>query len=233
MFLAGNMGILLAQDSPQQANVAAASSAPLTSDQIISQAYIPLTVGQKYLYTFDQVVGPGALFADGFHSLIDYGLNKPHQWGTEGGSIGLRAASTFGRSFLRENIAFGVRAFDHEDPRYFRSGHGNVLSRTRYAAVHTLMVRNDNGSMMPAYSLFIAGSTMPFIAQSWRPEPFSIARGFRGGGTIMGLAVVANVWNEFWPDVREKLPKRLARHRPSKGWFGRDTDTGSSSGDHE
>lgn len=227
MFLTGSAGVILAQNPPPEASSSAASVAPLTSDQIISRAYIPLTLSQKYIYTFDRVLGPGALFADGFHSLVDYGLNKPHEWGTEGGSIGLRAASSFGRSFLRENIAFGVRAFDHEDPRYFRSGHGNVLARTRYAAMHTFMVRSDNGSMMPAYSLFIAGSTMPFIAQSWRPEPFSVGRGFRGGGTIIGLAVVANVWNEFWPDVRAKLPKRFARYRSAKGWISRDNDNGS------
>jgi hypothetical protein len=197
---------------------------PLTSDQIISQVYFPLTLGQKYLYTFDRVLGPGALFADGIHGLIDEGLNRPHQWGTEGGSIGLRAASTFGRSFLPENIAFGVRAFDHEDPRYFRSGQGNLFSRTRYAAIHTFLVRNDHGSSMPAYSLFVAGSTMPFIAQSWRPEQFSVARGFGGAGSILGLAVVANVWNEFWPDIRAKLPRRLGG-RVRTTWFSQDSAT--------
>jgi len=212
MFLLGGMNSLLAQESqdPQPVqDVPTSSPAPLTSDQIVSQVYIPLTLGQKYLYTFDRVLGPGALFADGFHGVLDYSLNKPHQWGTEGSSIGLRAASTFGRSFLRENIAFGVRALDHEDPRYFRSGHGTLLSRTRYAAVHTFLVRNDNRSEMPAYSLLVSAWTMPFVAQTWRPEQFSVARGFGGGGTIMGLAVVANVWNEFWPDIRAKLPRRL------------------------
>ncbi len=204
MLLAGSAGLLLAQD---QNSIVPSGSTPLSSDQIISQVYLPLTLTEKYLFTFDKVLGPGALFADGLHSLIDEGLNRPHQWGTEGTSIALRAASTFGRSFLRENIAFGVRALDHEDPRYFRSGQGTLFSRARYAAIHTFMVRSDRGTTMPAYSLFVAGSTMPFIAQTWRPEQFSPARGFGNAGTIMGLAVVANVWNEFWPDVRAKLPR--------------------------
>jgi hypothetical protein len=224
MLLVGSIGLLAAQESestPPEQNPAASPSAPLTSDQIIANVYVPLTPGQKYLYTFDKVLGPGALFADGFHGLLDYSLNKPHQWGTEGSSIGLRAASTFGRSFLRENIAFGIRALDHEDPRYFRSGHGTLFSRTRYAAIHTFVVRNDNGSPMPAYSLFVAGSTMPFIAQSWRPERFSVARGLGGSGTILGLAVVANVWNEFWPDIRAKLPRRLGG-KIRTTWFSQD-----------
>ena len=233
LLLFGSTSVLLAQESqgpsPDQHVAAPSGSTPLTSDQIFSKVRIPLTLGQKYLYTFDRVLGPGALFADGFHGLIDYGLNKPHQWGREGESIGLRAASTFGRSFLRENIAFGVRALDHEDPRYFRSGHGNLFSRTRYAAIHTFLVRNDNGSTMPAYSLFVAGSTMPFIAQSWRPEQFSLARGFGGGGTILGLAVVANVWNEFWPDIRATLPKKLGGGIRTN-WFTQDSVPQAASG---
>jgi hypothetical protein len=211
------------QDPPADSTSPVASdSTPLTSDQIVSQLYAPLTEGQKYLYTFDKVFGPGALFADGVHALMDDAMNLPKQWGRDGGEpIALRAASTFGRAFLRENIAYGVRAFDHEDPRYFRSGQGNMLSRVRYAAIHTFMVHNDNGSIMPAYSLFIADSTMPFIAQSWRPEPFSLARGFRGAGVGMSLAVVANVWNEFWPDVREKFPWKLNRTIRTT-WFNQD-----------
>jgi hypothetical protein len=233
MFLVGSIGFALPQESqstPLDPNVQAAGvSIPPTSDRIVAQIYVPLTVSQKYLYTFDKVLGPGALFADGFHGLLDYGLNKPRQWGTEGGSIGLRVASTFGRGFLSENIAFGVRALDHEDPRYFRSGQGTFFSRTRHAAIHTFMVRNDNGSTMPAYSLFVAGATMPFVAQSWRPEQFSVARGFGGGGTILGLAVVANVWNEFWPDIRAKLPRRFGGGMKTT-WFSQDYVTPASSG---
>lgn len=230
MLLGGSVGTLLAQEPqnpPADQNVSAADTALPSSDQIASQIYLPLTLGQKYLFTFDKVAGPGALFADGIHGLMDYAMNNPHQWGTEGGSIGLRVASSFGRAFLRENIAFGVRAFDHEDPRYFRSGHGNVLSRVRYAAVHTFMVHNDNGSIMPAYSLFVSDSTMPFIAQSWRPEPFTVTRGFRGAGIGLSLAVVANEWNEFWPDVRQRLPRRLGGGIRTN-WFSQDYATPAS-----
>ncbi len=203
--------------------------AALTSDQIISQVYLPLTLGQKYLFTFDKVLGPGALFADGIHGLTDYALNRPLQWGREGSSIWIRAASSFGRSFLRENIAFGVRAIDHEDPRYFRSGKGNLVARTRYAAIHTFMARNDNGSTMPAYSLFVTSATMPFIAQSWRPEQFSMARGFGGTASIMGQALLANVWNEFWPDIRAKLPRKLGGGMRTT-WFNQPTVAQASPG---
>ena len=47
-------------------------------------------------------------------------------------SFSVRMANVFGLSFLRQNIAFGVRAFDREDPRYFRKVKGTGRERTKY-----------------------------------------------------------------------------------------------------
>ena len=216
VLLAGSLGIVSAQQPPSGTSTSAVAEAkPLGSDQIIANAYVPLSLEQKYMFTVARVAGPGPIIALGFHALIDDAMNRPRQWGTDEGSIALRTASAFGRSFLRQNIAFGVRALDHEDPRYFRSGRGRVLSRVRYAAVHTLTARNDNGSTMPAYSLFVSAATMPFIAQSWRPEPFGVGRGFRGAGIGIGVAIGADLWNEFWPDFRARLPRKLGGARTS------------------
>jgi len=115
----------------------------------------------------------------------------------------------FRPQLLASKHRVGVRVLDLKTPRYFRSGIGNPLSRLRYATVHAFAVRKDDGSTMPAYSLFVSASTMPFIAQSWRPEPFSVNRGVVGSGITFGIAVAANVWYEFWPDFREKLPRKL------------------------
>lgn len=217
MLLIGSAGMLRCQDVPSGSDtdgLPGASSPAWTS----SQTSLPLTLGQKYLYTASEVAGPGALFSVGFHALLDEGMNRPAQWGTGEGSYDVRAASIFGRSFLRQNIAFGVRALDHEDPRYFRSGQGSGWSRIRYATIHTFLVHNDNGSLMPAYSLFVAGATMPFIAQSWSPQEFSAARGFRGATAVVSGAIAADLWYEFWPDLRQKLP-RLFRKNRRLSWF--------------
>ncbi len=229
--LMGSWCILSAQDlpnlPPDPSAAAGADAAPVPSippspGPILSQADVPLTLVQKYLVTMDQVAGPGALFAVGIHGMFDHVLDRPHQWGPGAEAIGPRIASDFGRRFLRQNIAFGVRALDHEDPRYFRSGQGSVLSRVRYAAMHTFLVRNDDGSAMPAYSLFVSAAAMPFIAQAWRPETFSVARGFGGGGVCIGVAIATNIWDEFWPDLRAKLPRKLGGGVKTS-WFSQGT----------
>jgi hypothetical protein len=140
---------------------------------------------------------------------IDQIWKKPASWGSNSESFGVRVGDHFGAVFVHENIAFGVRAFDHEDPRYFRSGHGNGLTRARYALVHTFAVHSDNGSLMPAYSLFAGSFATPAIAHIWRPGPLTIGRDVRGGSIGLGIGVVENLFREFSPDLRQLLPKRF------------------------
>ena len=118
-------------------------------------------------------------------------------------------ASHLGERFLHENIAFGVRALDHEDPRYFRKGRGNGWARVGYAFAHTFAVHSDNGSLMPAYSLLAGCYATPVISYLWRPGPFTLGREARDGSIGLSVGVVQNVWHEFSPGLRRMLPKRF------------------------
>jgi hypothetical protein len=169
----------------------------------------PLSLGQKYLYSLDRIAGPVAWVGFAAGAGIDQIWKKPAYWGDTSQSFGVRVADHFGAVFLHENIAFGVRALDHEDPRYFRSGRGSHWTRVGYAFVHTFAVHNDDGSLMPAYSLFAASFATPAIAHVWRPGPLTFGREARGGGIGVGVGVFENLWREFSPDLRQMLPKRF------------------------
>ena len=151
------------------------------------------------------MAGPAQWIGFAVRAGMDQAEKSPNAWGYGADSFGVRMASRFGKSFLRENIAFGVRAMDGEDPRYFRLGKGGGWKRTRYAFTRSFMARNDDGSWMPAYSRFVADYATPFIAQSWRPEVFSAARGFRGGSVGMGVGFGSNLGQEFWPDLKKQF----------------------------
>ena len=90
------------------------------------------------------------------------------------------------RAFVKEALAFGVRAVDGEDPRYARSGQAKLWTRVRYAVRHTFEVHSRNGGYMPAYSLF-ANYAMPFIAQEWYP-------GQRHAGRELGSGTAGVRW---------------------------------------
>jgi hypothetical protein len=167
--------------------------------------YIPITLKQKYEYSLEQMFSGPHLIAILAHIGFDQAEDNPHAWGSNAPSFGIRAASLFGRSFLRATAASGIRGLDHEDPRYFYSHKTNNLDRTKYAIFHTFEVRNDNGSMMPAYSRFIGDLGMPFLAQTWHPGGINVPTAFRSGGIGVGLGIGMSIAQEFWPDVKHAL----------------------------
>ncbi|HLX45102.1 MAG TPA: hypothetical protein VKR43_16765, partial [Bryobacteraceae bacterium] len=204
-------------DEPTQQGPEQVSSSE--GEAVSSAPYTPLDLGQRYLYALDRVVGPARLVGFVAHSGLDQVWKKPEQWGSQPESFGYRVASRFGDALLKETIRFGISAADGEDPRYFRSGHGTVWKRTGYALGHTFWVHKDDGSMMPAYSLFLADFVTPAVTQQWRPGPFTGLREIRSGTLGMGANALTNVWQEFWPDLRKKLPNRF-QERLTRGLRG-------------
>lgn len=176
-----------------------------SDDTTSTDPYTPLTLSQNYAWSLHQMIGAGPLFGIAAGAAMDHSTHTPKAWGQGTEGFAERAGSHFGRIAVRDNLAFGIRALDHEDPRYFRSHQHGVWKRTRYAVGRSIMVRNERGGYMPAYSTLAADLATPFIAQTWRPEPISGGRELRSGGMALGFAVVRNLGQEFWPDVKKKI----------------------------
>jgi len=164
--------------------------------------YKPITLRQKYQYSIEQMFSGPRLIAILAHAGFDQAEDNPHAWGSNAPAFGIRTASLFGRSFLRATAGSGIRALDHEDPRYFYSHKADNWARTKYALVHTFEVRNDNGSMMPAYSRFIGNFGMPFLAQTWHPGGINPPVALRSGAVGLAVGMGMSVAQEFWPDVK-------------------------------
>jgi len=175
--------------------------------------YTPLDLKQKYLFSLYAMAGPTQWIGFAVHAAMDQAEKTPVAWGSGMDSFGVRMANHFGRSFLRENIAFGVRALDHEDPRYFRMEKGTFWNRTRYALNSTFLARRDDGGWMPAYSRFISDYATPFISSTWDPQKFTVAHGIRGGSLGIGMGFGSNLFSEFGPDLKKRFWKR-SRHMP-------------------
>lgn len=196
---------------PEQEVKPAQDTAPvhtlLNPDALSDQEppYQPITLKQKYEYSLEQMFSGPRILAIIARTALDQVEVTPHAWGSNAPALGVRVASQFGRSFVRATIASGIRAIDHEDPRYFYSHKTNPWARTKYAIVHTFEVRNDNGSMMPAYSRFIGDVGMPFLAQTWHPNGINAPDALRSAGMGIGIGMGMNIAQEFWPDVKHAL----------------------------
>lgn len=169
--------------------------------------YEPFTLKQNYTYSLGEIFATSSLFQVVGSAAFDQVGKHTDGWGSRSGDFGLRTASWFGHSFIRENLAFGIRALDGEDPRYTRLGHGGVFKRTAYAIGHTFAVRGKNGGYMPAWS-FLADYATPFIVREWEPGAIHPYREAKGGSIAVASIVGMNFGKEFWPDVKKKLQRR-------------------------
>jgi hypothetical protein len=213
--MCGTSALSAQEMDPDHPSDISSSSVSESWTDLQPSSYIPLDLKQKYIYSINEMAGPTHWIAFAMGAAMDQALKSPVGWGNGGGSFGVRMANHFGLAFLHENIAFGIRALDHEDPRYFRKGTGSTSQRVKYALRSTFLARRDSGGWLPAYSVFAADFATPFLAQTWRPDGFSMARAFRGGPLHIGAGFGANLWQEFWPDIRKIASKhsKLLRER--------------------
>lgn len=204
---AGGLTVWAQQDPDPEPTVDQLAPGSSSSDPSVESPYSPLTFKEKWLFSVSQVFGPQRFAGYAMHTMFDYAFDLPKQWGREGDSLAVRVASDFGTNLIRHDLQFAIQAIDHEDPRYFRSNLHGGFKRTKYAVLHTLVARNDNGSWMPAYSLLITDYGMPYLVRQWRPDPMHALTGFEAGTMGLGVSMGSNIFYEFLPDLKKKLPK--------------------------
>jgi hypothetical protein len=165
----------------------------------------PLTVRRRYRYALKRMFGESALATAVLRGGLDqFGI--PHQWGAGPDTFAMHVASRLALNLIRQNIEFGVSAFDREDPHYIPDGPDGTWRRARYAALRTFTSRRDDGRIIPAYSLIIADLAVPFIAAQWGPPRYrTTGYCLRAGALSLGGGVAINVSREFWPDLKRKL----------------------------
>jgi hypothetical protein len=195
---------LLAQDLDRNDLTASPASTSMVS---ATPAYVPLTLGQNYMWSVHNIVDPERLFLIAAKASFDHASDDPSKWGEGMGGYATRVSSRLGYVAVRENVAFGLRALDHEDPRYVRMGSGGGWERARHAVVRSVLARNEKGNTMPAYSELVADFGTPFIAQTWHPGVIRGGREFTSGGMALGVNAFTNLCSEFWPDIRKKLAR--------------------------
>jgi hypothetical protein len=107
---------------------------------------------------------------------------------------------------VENTIGFGVAAAFKQDPRYFYSGQQGAWRRLKYAVVNTFVTRTDSGGRTVSLWRFAGNYGGQFVANTWRPERIATTReAFERGTLSVGFDVGANIFKEFWPDIRKKL----------------------------
>jgi hypothetical protein len=141
---------------------------------------------------------------------IEQDTNAKKSYGQGALGYAKRFGADFTDAFTNELFVVGVYpSLLHEDPRYFRLGHGSGLRRTGYALSRILIARTDSGGHRFNCSEFLGNFTSGSISQLYYPQN---ERGIGGVFTRMSVQIsydaLFNILKEFYPDLKRKLHRK-------------------------
>jgi len=172
---------------------------------------VSLTPKQKISLAFHSATDPvafaTAFVVAGYHEARDD--DPGFGWGIEG--YGKRSGAAYLDSFDGNMIGNGfLPALLHQDPRYFRMGHGTATHRLLFALATTVICKHDNtGKWEPNYSNVLGNIASGGISNLYYPSSNSrISQTFTNGFIVTAEGGVGSIFQEFWPDVSRKILHR-------------------------
>ncbi len=176
---------------------------------------VSLTAGQKMRLAFRSSVDPvtfaaGFLVA-GYHEVLDD--DPGFGWGAAG--YGKRAGAAYLDAFNGTMIGNGILpALLHQDPRYFRLGHGTKVHRVLYALYTNVACKHDNTHKWePNYSNVAGNILSGAISNLYYPAQDSgIGETFSNGMIVTAEGGLGSLFQEFWPDISRKFLHKDPTH---------------------
>ena len=169
---------------------------------------VSLSAGQKMRLAFristDKITIAFAVVTAGYHELDNDISGLP--WGVKG--IAERSGVAYLDTFNGTMIGNGILpSLLHQDPRYFRLGHGSVLHRALYAASASVICKHDNTHKWePNYSNVLGNVAAGGLSTLYYPS------GNSGAGLVFSTAMIQTaegamitIAQEFWPDISRKF----------------------------
>ncbi len=169
----------------------------------------PVGVADKLEYHAKRTVDPGVFLATAAGAGFQQLYNKPPEWGQGAAGYGRRYGSVFGANVAREAVGFGLDSLLHEDPRFFRLGRGDFITRSRSALGQILITHTDSGGRSLAVWRIGGAFGAGFISSAWRPPSQSeVGDSMVFGGLALSYDAAKNLFMEFWPDLKHKMWKK-------------------------
>jgi hypothetical protein len=176
---------------------------------IESEPYVPLSLKNKAFLFGYRAIAPASWGKSALAAGLAHWQNSPEEWeqGTKGFSM--RYGHRMANRGVESVIGFGVAAVLHQDGRYFRNPEAGAGRRILHAVSQTFVTRTDSGGRTFSAWRFAANYGAQFVSNAWRPESQRDAGETMLRGTVsIGYDAAANIFKEFWPDVKRKIFKR-------------------------
>jgi len=168
--------------------------------------YESITAQQRVQWATIETFGPQSLFVGLWTAGLGTARNHPYQYGPHWDGFAKRYGIRFSGVAASNTIEAGLGAIWGEDPRYVRNALLPFKKRIGNVFWYSLMARNRNGRLMPAYARYIAIPGNNFLSNTWRvgSDATTSAALARTGYGILSV-VAGNAWYEFWPDLKGRF----------------------------
>lgn len=174
-----------------------ANAAPMTSKQKYQLFFKSST--DWYVFAITAIDGEISLLGKEYPSYGEGVEGFAKYWGAA-------YADTFDGNLWGNAI---LTSWWHEDPRYYRMGHGNFFKRAGYSALTTVWCKRDKGTWGPNYANVAGnfiGGTISNLYYPANDRGVELTLG-RGASVTYEGAVGAEI-AEFWPDIIQHFMKK-------------------------
>jgi hypothetical protein len=180
-----------------------------------SAALSPLKPRGKLAIAWQDTTDRAIFLQSAFIAGIGQATNGNPSFGQGVEGYGKRYGAAYADFALQNLMTEGFfPAILHQDPRYFRRRQGSGPSRLAYAISRLFITRTDSGKHQFNYSEVLGGATSLAISNAYYPDGRNFSDNVGRYAVQLGFDAASNVLKEFWPDLKRKLPRRLAGRQP-------------------
>jgi hypothetical protein len=166
------------------------------------------TAPDKLVFSFTEVARPFTLLPALYSASYEQLFNTDPKYGKDAGAFGEKLGASLLRSASVRVFSDGIFAGAfHQDPRYYRIAHGNLVRRGMLSARQAFIRRGDNGSDQINYSGLAGRAVAAALTTTYYPQP-SVTGRVVGLTFLTSIATDAggNLVLEFLPDIIRKVP---------------------------
>jgi hypothetical protein len=178
----------------------------------------PFTVRDRLtLFTSKTVAEVQPYASSAFSSAALVFISPSRIWGYGADKYTNHLVASFTHRLVTYGLQSGAAAVLHEDLRYKRSLSSNVWKRSGHALASTLILETPRGNDI-AFANIVAAVSSAAIINASRPGQENptqenltrLGMWHLAGADLLGFAE-GNLWNEFKPDLKHMLRRKLLR----------------------
>lgn len=177
----------------------------------------PLSPGEKFRLEYHAAIDPYTFSIAAIVAGIGEAekSNSGFGWGPEG--YGKRVAAAYADNVIGNTLGNALLpSILHQDPRYYRLGHGTIHHRLLYALSTTVICKHDGtGKWEPNYSNIGGNILGGEISNLYYPDnsKSNFGQTLGNGLTVTAEGAFGSTLEEFWPDIS----RRFFHKDPSHG----------------